>query len=110
MGRENKGRMVLEMEKLLMKKYLPIGSVVQLKNGNRKIMIINRFPLFRRENEVGYDTIKDEAYKLVDLGEQLVENTGKAIESAWNDLKSVGQNVSDYFNSNSKMLASWFGG
>ncbi|WNY48916.1 DUF4176 domain-containing protein [Streptococcus iners subsp. hyiners] len=102
--------MVLEMEKLLMKKYLPIGSVVQLKNGNRKIMIINRFPLFRRENEVGYDTIKDGAYKLVDLGEQLVENTGKAIESAWNDLKSVGQNVSDYFNSNSKMLASWFGG
>ncbi len=93
-----------------MKKYLPIGSVVQLKNGNRKIMIINRFPLFRRENEVGYDTIKDEAYKLVDLGEQLVENTGKAIESAWNDLKSVGQNVSYYFNSNSKMLASWFGG
>ncbi len=46
--------MVLEMEKLLMKKYLPIGSVVQLKNGNRKIMIINRFPLFRKESEIGY--------------------------------------------------------
>lgn len=102
--------MVLEMEKLLMKKYLPIGSVVQLKNGNRKIMIINRFPLFRRENEVGYFDYSACLYKLVDLGEQLVENAGKAIESAWNDLKSVGQNVSDYFNSNSKMLASWFGG
>lgn len=97
--------MVLEMEK---KKYLPIGSVVQLKNGNRKIMIINRFPLFRRENEVGYDTIKDEAYKLVDLGEQLVENTGKAIESAWNDLKSVGQNVSEFFNNNLEAV-NWFG-
>lgn len=97
--------MVLEMEK---KKYLPIGSVVQLKNGNRKIMIINRFPLFRRENEIGYFDYSACLYKLVDIGEQLVENTGKAIESAWNDLKSVGQNVSEFFNNNLEAV-NWFG-
>lgn len=37
-----------------MKKILPIGSVVSLKNGSQKIMIINRGALFNNEGTVGY--------------------------------------------------------
>ncbi|MDW8741846.1 hypothetical protein Q7W37_02130 [Streptococcus suis] len=84
-----------------------VGSVVGLTIGTANLIGDIFIP---KKKEAFYNSIKDGAYKLVDIGEQLVENTGKAIESAWNDLKSVGQNVSDYFNSNSKMLASWFGG
>ena len=38
----------------MMKDILPIGSVVQLKNGEVKLMIINRFPLFNKEGTIGY--------------------------------------------------------
>ena len=37
-----------------MVKLLPIGSVVQLKNGQVKIMIINRYPLYDNKGELGY--------------------------------------------------------
>ena len=37
-----------------MSKLLPIGSVVQLKNGQVKIMIINRYPLYDNKGEIGY--------------------------------------------------------
>ena len=37
-----------------MNKILPIGSVVQLKNGEVKLMIINRFPLYNNNGEIGY--------------------------------------------------------
>lgn len=33
---------------------LPIGSVVRLKKGNQKIMIINRGALFNKEGTIGY--------------------------------------------------------
>lgn len=33
---------------------LPIGSVVQLKNGNVKLMILNRAPLYNSEGVIGY--------------------------------------------------------
>lgn len=35
-------------------KKLPIGSVVQLTNGQAKLMIINRFPLYNNNGEIGY--------------------------------------------------------
>ena len=38
----------------MMNDILPIGSVVQLKNGEVKLMIINRFPLFNKEGTIGY--------------------------------------------------------
>ena len=38
----------------MMKDILSIGSVVQLKNGEVKLMIINRFPLFNKEGTIGY--------------------------------------------------------
>lgn len=33
---------------------LPIGSVVKLKNGEVKLMIINRAPLYNQNGEIGY--------------------------------------------------------
>lgn len=33
---------------------LPIGSIVELKNGSQKIMIINRGALFNNEGIIGY--------------------------------------------------------
>lgn len=37
-----------------MKDIFPIGSVVQLKNGEVKLTIINWFPLFNKEGTIGY--------------------------------------------------------
>lgn len=37
-----------------MKKLLPLGSVVKLKNGEQKIMIISRLPLYNNEGTIGY--------------------------------------------------------
>lgn len=37
-----------------MKKILPIGSVVQLTNGQAKLMITTRFPLYNNNGEIGY--------------------------------------------------------
>lgn len=37
-----------------MTQFLPIGSVVQLKNGQTKVMIVNRFPLYNNQGKVGY--------------------------------------------------------
>lgn len=35
-------------------KYLPIGSVVKLKQGNHLLMITARFPLYNNEGTIGY--------------------------------------------------------
>ncbi|AXJ12906.1 DUF4176 domain-containing protein [Streptococcus pluranimalium] len=35
-------------------KYLPIGTVVQLNNGQVKVMIVSRFPLYDNKGKIGY--------------------------------------------------------
>lgn len=35
-------------------KYLPIGTVVQLNNGQVKLMIVSRFPLYDNSGKIGY--------------------------------------------------------
>lgn len=37
-----------------MQNILPIGSIVRLKNGQEKLMILNRAPLFNNEGVLGY--------------------------------------------------------
>ena len=37
-----------------MSNYLPIGSVVQLQNGDTKVMIINRISLYNNRGTIGY--------------------------------------------------------
>ena len=37
-----------------MKKLLPLGSVVRLKNGDQKIMITSRLPLYNNQGTIGY--------------------------------------------------------
>lgn len=37
-----------------MKKILPIGSIVKLKKGEEKLMIICRVPLYNNEGTIGY--------------------------------------------------------
>ena len=37
-----------------MKKLLPLGSVVKLKNEEQKIMIISRLPLYNNKGNIGY--------------------------------------------------------
>ena len=37
-----------------MQKYLPLGSIVRLRNGDTKLMIVSRFPIFENGGEVGY--------------------------------------------------------
>ena len=37
-----------------MKKILPIGSIVKLKNGEQKLMIISRVPLYNNKGNIGY--------------------------------------------------------
>lgn len=35
-------------------KILPIGSVIQLHNGELKLMILSRFPLYNNQGTIGY--------------------------------------------------------
>jgi len=44
----------MSKESWSMSEILPIGSVVQLKNGDVKLMIINRAPLYNQEGVIGY--------------------------------------------------------
>ncbi|MDG3136532.1 hypothetical protein [Streptococcus suis] len=64
---------------------------------------------FPEQKQAVYGAIKDGAYWLVDRGEELAENTGKAIQAGWEELKSVGNNISEFFNGGAKMEISWFG-
>ncbi|HFH9946829.1 TPA: hypothetical protein ACGOPE_001296, partial [Streptococcus suis] len=64
---------------------------------------------FPEQKQAVYGAIKDGAYWLVDRGEELAENTGKAIQAGWEELKSVGNNIPEFFNGGAKMEISWFG-
>lgn len=35
-------------------KFLPLGTIVSLKNGNRKLMITARYPLYNNQGKLGY--------------------------------------------------------
>ncbi|SHG92670.1 DUF4176 domain-containing protein [Virgibacillus chiguensis] len=50
---------------------LPIGSVVQLKNGDIKLMIINRAPLYNKEGVIGYFDYSASIYPTGKIEEQV---------------------------------------
>ena len=56
-----------------------------------------------------YDGVKNFAYGAVDVVESGVESIGNGIHQGLETVKSVGKNVSDFFNGGLKTVSSWFG-
>ena len=56
-----------------------------------------------------YDGIKNLAYGAVDVVESGVESIGNGIHQGLETVKSVGKNVSDFFNGGLKTVSSLFG-
>ena len=56
-----------------------------------------------------YDGVKNFAYGAVDVVESGVESIGKGIHQGVETVKSVGKNVSDFFNGGLKAASSLFG-
>ena len=56
-----------------------------------------------------YDKAKNLAYGAVDVVESGVESIGKGIHEGFETVKSVGKNVSDFFNGGLKAASSLFG-
>lgn len=54
-----------------MEKILPIGSIVKLKRGDQKIMIINRTPLYNNEGTIGYFDYSACMYPVGQTGQQV---------------------------------------
>ncbi|KAF1307976.1 DUF4176 domain-containing protein [Streptococcus sanguinis] len=66
-----------------MSKLLPIGSVVQLKNGQVKIMIINRCPLYDNKGEIGYLDYSGCVYPFGMTDNQACFFNNEDIEKVW---------------------------
>ena len=56
-----------------------------------------------------YDGVKNFTYGAVDMVESGVESIGKGIHQGMETVKSVGKNVSDFFNGGLKAASSLFG-
>ena len=78
-----------------MNRILPIGSIVQLKNGEVKLMIINRFPLYNNNGEIGYFDYLYDKYgdKVVQFAGDVWDGTKKVVGET---MKSVGDTVEEY--------------
>ena len=83
------------------------GSLFGLGVGAANLMGDVFFP---EQKQAVDGAIKDGAYWLVDRGEEIAESTGKAIQAGWEELKSVGKNVSEFFQGALDNSLSWFGG
>ena len=66
-----------------MSHYLPIGTVVQLNNGEVKLMIINRFPLFNHEGTIGYFDYSACVYPLGNMDNQAYFFNSEDIHKIW---------------------------
>ncbi|HFI0344910.1 TPA: hypothetical protein ACGOWL_000299 [Streptococcus suis] len=82
----------------------PLNDVVE-----KFVVLGKKDVFFPEQKQAVYGAIKDGAYWLVDRGEEIAESTGKAIQAGWEELKSVGNNISEFFNGGAKMEISWFG-
>jgi len=64
---------------------------------------------FPEEKKALYDGVKNFAYGAVDVVESTVESIGNGIHQGLETVKSVGKNVSDFFNGGLKAVSSLFG-
>ena len=64
---------------------------------------------FPEEKKALYDRVKNFAYGAVDVVESGVESIGNGIHQGLETVKSVGKNVSDFFNGDLKTVSSLFG-
>lgn len=51
--------------------FLPIGSIVKLYNGRTYLMVLNRFPLYNENGQIGYFEYSGTTYPLGKLEEQV---------------------------------------
>ena len=83
-----------------------IGAVVGLAWGTLNLIGSAVAPEFKKSV---YDGAKNLAYGAVDVVESGVESIGKGIHQGVETVKSVGKNVSDFFNGGLKTVSSLFG-
>ena len=83
-----------------------IGAIVGLSWGTLNLIGSAVAPEFKKSV---YDKAKNLAYGAVDVVESGVESIGKGIHEGFETVKSVGKNVSDFFNGGLKAASSLFG-
>ena len=83
-----------------------IGAVVGLAWGTLNLIGSAVAPEFKKSV---YDGVKNFAYGAVDVVESGVESIGNGIHQGLETVKSVGKNVSDFFNGGLKTVSSLFG-
>lgn len=83
-----------------------IGAVIGLAVGTLNLIGSAVVPEFKKSF---YDGVKNFAYGAVDMVESGVESIGKGIHQGMETVKSVGKNVSDFFNGGLKAASSLFG-
>ena len=83
-----------------------IGDIVGLAWGTLNLIGSAVAPEFKKSV---YDKTKNLAYGAVDVVESGVESIGKGIHEGFETVKSVGKNVSDFFNGGLKAASSLFG-
>ena len=82
------------------------GALIGLTVGTLNLIGSAVAPEFKKSV---YDGAKNLAYGAVDVVESGVESIGKGIHQGVETVKSVGKNVSDFFNGGLKAVSSLFG-
>ena len=82
------------------------GAIAGLALGMFNLMGSAVAPEFKKSV---YDGVKNFAYGAVDVVESTVESIGNGIHQGLETVKSVGKNVSDFFNGGLKAASSLFG-
>lgn len=83
-----------------------LGAIAGLALGTLNLIGSAVAPEFKKSV---YDGVKNFAYGAVDVVESGVESIGNGIHQGLETVKSVGKNVSDFFNGGLKAVSSLFG-
>ena len=85
---------------------LAAGTVGGLALGSFNLVTSAVNPKFKKSV---YNGIKNGAYAAVDWVEDKALSAGKAVKKSMESVKSIGKNVSNFFNGGAKTVSSWFG-